>query len=85
MKNNNKEQKMLLLKQKTIEEIKETYSKSAYRFIHLTAKKLTELKDRPNFQWPEPRGLHYAINFVRFLEEGYGEKYMYGVVMKAES
>jgi hypothetical protein len=85
MKNTKKEQETLLSKQRFVNEIKDTYSRSVYRFIHLTSHKLNEIKDRENFLWSEPRGIHYAIDFVRFYEGDYGERYMYGLAMKAKS
>ena len=70
-------------KTNVVDEIKQLYQPSVYRLIHLTAYKITELHKKDNWEAFEPRGLHYAIEFVRFYEDDYkSDRLMYGLVMK---
>jgi hypothetical protein len=67
-----------------IRDIKATYDESLYTLTYMTSRakpKFDKIKQReePLF---EPKGLYYARDFSRFLEQDYGEQFMYGIKLK---
>lgn len=80
-----REAQLLAAKKALVEDIRDLYAPKVYKMMHLSTHKIETLHEKNNFEFAEPRGLHYATHFARFYEEDYAtDKLLYGVVMKAK-
>jgi len=67
-----------------ISDIKSSFPANAYTITHMSSLPIMKVKAKEQFNFSafESTGLYCSRNFVRFIEEDYGESYMYGVVLK---